>query len=90
VYKSDCRATIRSLNANGGDPERDVSSGTAVLPYEGRRLDGVCACGCGRIVVGERSTRVSMPQMLVTVTLPILILILLRNFETKKRVTDFL
>ena len=58
IYKSDCRAVIRSLNVNGGDPEREISPGTAVLPYEGQGLGSICACGCGRIVTGTRSTRI--------------------------------
>jgi hypothetical protein len=57
VHKSDCRATIRSLSVNGEDPERDVSPATSVLLYEGEKLGNGCACGCGKIVIGERNTR---------------------------------
>lgn len=56
VNQSPCRTTIRSLTEQGG--ERDISSACEVLPYEGKGLlGGVCACGCGRIVTGQRLTR---------------------------------
>jgi len=59
VHQSFCRTTVRSLNAKSGEnPERDISPACEVLPYEGQGLGGVCACGCGRIVTGERKTRI--------------------------------
>jgi hypothetical protein len=58
MSKSFAWATVRSLRVKpGDDAEREISTGTPCVAYEGRGLGGVCACGCGRIVRGTRTTR---------------------------------
>ncbi len=60
VYQSGTRTIIRSIRAlinPGQRAEREVSTATSVLPYEGEGLGGVCACGCGCIVKGSRNTK---------------------------------
>jgi len=47
---------IRSILIEG-TPEREVSTAVDVLPYAGQGLGGLCACGCGRQVEGERSSK---------------------------------
>ena len=48
-------AKIRSLGEVKA--EREVSTGTDVDVFDGYGLLGRCACGCGRIVEGERRSR---------------------------------
>jgi hypothetical protein len=47
---------VRSLlNGNG---EREICTAVEVLPYEGKGLGGLCACGCGKVVNGIRKSRI--------------------------------
>jgi hypothetical protein len=54
VDKGNMCVKVRSI-LNGS--EREIACGCGVLPYEGKSVGGRCACGCGRIVIGTRSTR---------------------------------
>ena len=54
IGQSFTRTIVRSLAGNG---TREVSPGCPVLPFvEDKQSGTVCACGCGQIVVGQRST----------------------------------
>ena len=56
THQSPTCTRIESLKSVEGvlEPERSIAGGCPVVPYEGRLIEGLCACGCGLPVTGLR------------------------------------